>query len=391
MTGVSSGAASGMASGIGSGAGSAATPAQEQDPPPAAPRHKAVDTAIAASCGAAPGRATGGNDGARAMLAALDLGTNNCRLLVARPNGGGFRVVDAFSRIVRLGEGLTASGRLSEAAMGRTVAALRICADKMRRRGVTHARSVATEACRRADNCDEFLDRVRDETGLSIEIISTQEEAALAFNGCAPLLRGHRARALVFDIGGGSTELGWLTLAPGRSLCLEGWMSVPLGVVNLTERYGGDCFTAETYEAMVAEVAAHLRPFEAAHGIARETAAGAVQMLGTSGTVTTLAGVHLGLARYDRSVVDGCYLDFATIRSISRSLAAMDCARRAGSPCIGPERADLVVAGCAILEAICAQWPVGQLRVADRGVREGILFDLLGAARGREAGRGARP
>ncbi len=326
-------------------------------------------------------------NGARPILAALDLGTNNCRLLVARPNGGGFRVVDAFSRIVRLGEGLAASGRLSPAAMDRAVAALRICADKMRRRGVTHARSVATEACRRADNCNLFLERVQDETGIEIEIITSQEEAELAFNGCAPLLQGHVSRALVFDIGGGSTELGWLTIANGGTPRLDGWVSVPLGVVTLTERYGGDCITVETYDAMVAEVTGHLRPFEATHGIARHVGAGAVQMLGTSGTVTTLAGVHLGLSRYDRNVVDGCYLDFPTIGSISRALAGMTYAARAGSPCIGPERADLVVAGCAILEAICAAWPVGHLRVADRGVREGILFRLLAASRGSEAAR----
>jgi exopolyphosphatase/guanosine-5'-triphosphate,3'-diphosphate pyrophosphatase len=358
---------------------------------PGAAQGEAADAAQAGAPAAAVGGGEPRRNGSRPILAALDLGTNNCRLLVARPNGGGFRVVDAFSRIVRLGEGLTASGLLSEAAMDRTVAALRICADKMRRRGVTHARSVATEACRRAGNCDDFVDRVLDQTGLRIEIISTREEAALAFNGCAPLLQGHRSRALVFDIGGGSTELGWLTLATGRSPRLDGWVSVPLGVVNLTERYGGDCITVETYEAMVAEVAGHLGPFEAAHHIAREVAEGRVQMLGTSGTVTTLAGVHLGLARYDRSVVDGSYLDFATIQSISRSLASLDCAARAGSPCIGPERADLVVAGCAILEAICVQWPVGHLRVADRGVREGILFGLLAASRCREAARRARP
>jgi exopolyphosphatase/guanosine-5'-triphosphate,3'-diphosphate pyrophosphatase len=320
-------------------------------------------------------------DGARHILAALDLGTNNCRLLVARPSSGGFRIVDAFSRIVRLGEGLTASGLLSEAAMDRTIAALRICADKIRRRGVTHTRSVATEACRRAGNCEHFVERVRRETGIEIEIISTREEAELAFNGCAPLLNGHLTRALVFDIGGGSTELGWLTLRPGQMPRLDGWVSVPLGVVNLTERYGGDSITVAAYEAMVAEVAAHLRPFEAAYGIARHVAAGAVQMLGTSGTVTTLAGVHLGLPRYDRSVVDGSYLEFDAIQAISRRLAAMDCASRATSPCIGPERADLVVAGCAILEAICTAWPVGRLRVADRGVREGILFGLLAATR----------
>lgn len=346
--------------------------------------------AATATAASAPLRLGAAADAVRPVLAALDLGTNNCRLLVARPSGGGFRIIDAFSRIVRLGDGLSSSGRLSEAAMERTVAALKVCAEKMRRRGVTHARSVATDACRRAGNCSEFIDRVRRETGIEIEIISTREEAELAFNGCAPLLDSGFARAIVFDIGGGSTEIGWLALRPGRPPRLDAWTSVPYGVVNLTERHGGDCIGPERYEAMVAEIAAHLRPFEAAHGIARHVAQGTVQMLGTSGTVTTLAGVHLGLRRYDRAVVDGCYLDFAVIQAISIELAALDCARRAESPCIGPERADLVVAGCAILEAICRQWPVGRLRVADRGVREGILFALLAATRRGSAGR-ARP
>ena len=358
-----------------SGLEAPSTPAPSAEPPPAAPapqrRHQRAP-----------------QDGPRQVLAALDLGTNNCRLLVARPNGAGFRIIDAFSRIVRLGEGLAASGTLSEAAMDRTLAALQVCADKMRRRGVTHARSVATEACRRAGNCEPFVERVRAETGIELEIISCSEEAALAFNGCAPLLDQHRARAVVFDIGGGSTELGWLSVGPDGVPQLEGWVSVPLGVVTLTERYGGDAITRETYAAMVAEVAGHLHPFEAAHDIARHVGAGAVQMLGTSGTVTTLAGVHLGLRRYDRNVVDGSYLDFADIHSVTRWLAGQDCAGRAANPCIGPERADLVVAGCAILEAICSHWPVGRLRVADRGVREGILFSLVAAGRGRRpAGR----
>ncbi|MGH6961645.1 MAG: Ppx/GppA family phosphatase, partial [Dongiaceae bacterium] len=312
-------------------------------------------------------------NGGEATFAAIDLGTNNCRLLIARPNGHGFRVIDAFSRIVRLGEGLAMSGALSEDAMARAIEALKICAYKIERRAVTHARSVATEACRRAGNCAAFLARVRAETGIEIETISSAEEAVLAFKGCAPLLSVRRPRALVFDIGGGSTELGWLRLRSGRPPEIIDSLSIPFGVVNLTERYGGSCIAPEVYDAMVAEVAGRLEDFAVANGIDRRVAAGAVQMLGTSGTVTTLAGVHLGLSRYDRSVVDGCYLDFAAIQSVSRQLAAMTCEERSANPCIGPERADLVVAGCAVLEAICSLWPVGRLRVADRGVREGIL------------------
>ncbi|MBV9859839.1 MAG: Ppx/GppA family phosphatase [Alphaproteobacteria bacterium] len=314
--------------------------------------------------------------------AALDLGTNNCRLLVARPAGAGFRVVDAFSRIVRLGEGVAATGALSEAAMARTLEALRICADKISHRTLSGARYVATEACRRAANCAEFLSRVRDEIGLDLEIISTAEEARLVVTGCAPLLHPRIPYAIVFDIGGGSTEIVWLRRAsapgerPGAPEIL-GSVSLPFGVVTLTERFGGVHVSPAIYGAMVGEAEAALAPFERAHRIAAEVRAGRVQMLGSSGTVTTLAGVHMALPRYTRALVDGSLLTFEQIASVSRHLAGLDLEGRAANPCVGRERADLVLSGCAILDAICATWPVGRVRVADRGLREGILFDLM--------------
>ncbi|MBX6324146.1 MAG: Ppx/GppA family phosphatase, partial [Rhodospirillaceae bacterium] len=314
------------------------------------------------------------------VYAALDLGTTNCRLLIVRPRGPeGFRVIDAFSRIVRLGEGLSARDRLADGAMDRALEALRICAAKMRRRAVTRSRAVATEACRRAANCAGFIARVRAETGLEIEIISPAEEARLAFSGCVPLLDRSRPFALVFDIGGGSTEIGWMGLRRGRPPELLSWISVPVGVVSLTERYGGHRVDPAAYRAMVADATAHLRTFDAGGEIAAALAAGGAQVLGTSGTVTTLAGVHLGLARYDRTRVDGCFLTAEALKGVTRRLAAASYEERVANPCIGRERADVVVAGCAILEAICGLWPVGRLRVADRGVREGILFGLMAA------------
>ncbi|MEE9139238.1 MAG: Ppx/GppA phosphatase family protein [Alphaproteobacteria bacterium] len=312
--------------------------------------------------------------------AALDLGTNNCRLLVARPTRDGFRVVDSFSRIVRLGEGVSRSGLLSGAAQRRTIDALSVCVAKMRRQKASRMRSVATEACRRASNCDRFIDRVAAETGLDLEIISSAEEARLALAGCAPLLGDACDHALVFDIGGGSTELMWLNVPAAGEPWAESCMSIPCGVVTFAERYGGGRMPEETYRAIVERVAELIAPFEARHRIRERVAAGAVQMLGTSGTVTTLAAVSLGLSRYDRSAVDGTYLTFDDVADLSRRLARMEEAERAANPCIGHARADLVVAGCAILEAICRAWPVGRLRVADRGVREGILLGLIGAA-----------
>jgi exopolyphosphatase/guanosine-5'-triphosphate,3'-diphosphate pyrophosphatase len=317
------------------------------------------------------------------VYGALDLGTNNCRLLVARATESGFRVIDAFSRIVRLGEGVRASGRLSEAAMERTLDALKVCAGKIAHRGVTRARYVATEACRRAGNCDDFLERVRALTGIAIETITTEEEARLAVTGCAPLLDAKLPYAIVFDIGGGSTELVWLRLGADsqRDPEILGSISLPFGVVTFAERYGGDVISRAGYDAMVAEARAAMTEFAEFHGVTGHLAAGQVQMLGSSGTVTRLAGIHFALPRYNRSVVDGSTLVFDVIRAICDELAEMSYAERAAQPCIGSERADLVVAGCAILEAICGLWPVGRLRVADRGVREGILFDLLAAPR----------
>ena len=315
-------------------------------------------------------------NGAPPLYAALDLGTNNCRLLMALPWGSGFRVVDAFSRTTRLGEGLAVTGVLSEPAILRTLDALRFCAQRMARRGVTRSRVVATEACRRAANCAAFVERVALEAGLTMEIISAEEEARLALAGCAPLLDRDLADALVFDIGGGSTELIHVEVTPGGET-VRSFASLPLGVVTLAEEQGAALLTAAGYERTVALVAAQLAGFDADGRLAALVRQQKVQMLGTSGTVTTLAGVHLRLPRYDRAVVDGITLSFAEIAAVSHSLTRAGLDERAAHPCIGRERADLVVAGCAILDAICRLWPVGRLRVADRGVREGVLLSMM--------------
>jgi exopolyphosphatase / guanosine-5'-triphosphate,3'-diphosphate pyrophosphatase len=308
-------------------------------------------------------------------FAALDLGTNNCRLLIARPQGSGFAVVDAFSRIVRLGEGLAATGRLSDEAIERTIAALRVCADKLKRRDVALARSVATEACRRASNGPAFIARAYAETGIMLDIISAEEEARLAVLGCHALIEPGEGAALVFDIGGGSTELVLVDTAAAQPRILD-WHSAPWGVVSLTESAGGP---RGSYDAMRAAVRESFAGFAAR----LPADAGRRRLLGTSGTVTTLASVHLGLTSYDRAAVDGLLMPAAAMRSVSRRIAALDLAERARVPCIGAERADLVVAGCAILEEILDIWPAEQLGIADRGIREGILRGLMAAPRGR--------
>ena len=329
--------------------------------------------------GARPPRRGGAAGGRPGTIAALDLGTNNCRLLIARPVRAGFEVVDGFSRVVRLGQGLVETGELCEVAMSRTIEALSICAAKVRRRRVHRARYVATEAARRAANCAGFLARVEKATGIALEIISSREEVELTLIGCLPLLDPGVPHAVVFDVGGGSAEIVWLRLREDSAPEILDWMSLPVGVVTVTERHGGPDFTDAEYAATLAEIEEQLRPFEERHGIRRHLEQGRAQMLGTAGTVTTVAGVNMGLKRYNRAVVDGSYLDLSDVHSICRSLSGTTHDQRIEHPSIGPGRADLVVAGCAILEAICRTWPAGRLRVADRGVREGILLHLAAA------------
>jgi exopolyphosphatase/guanosine-5'-triphosphate,3'-diphosphate pyrophosphatase len=342
------------------------------------------------SPGGSPRRARG------PLYAALDLGTNNCRLLIARPHEQGFRVLDGFTRIVRLGEGLTRTGRLSEAAMDRTVEALRLCRNKLAVHEPARMRLVATEACRSASNGAQFIARVRSEVGLSLEIVDRRTEAELAVTGCADLIEDGADGALLFDIGGGSSELAWLDFRGGRprrqgrmASSIRSWQSLPVGVVSIAERFGGHDVTRDTFEAMVGYVASHLRHFRGREKLRQMIASHAVHLIGTSGTVTTLAGLHLGLERYERQKVDGLWMTAAEVDVTTAALLGMGFERRVAHACIGRDRADLVLPGCAILEAIRREWPTDRVRVADRGLREGILISLIDADR--TAHRNGRP
>lgn len=312
------------------------------------------------------------------LYAALDLGTNNCRMLIARRTPGGFRVVDSFSRITRLGEDITSTGLLNDDAMERTIRALKVCAKKIESRDVSFIRGVATEACRRAANAPDFIEKAKLETGINLQAISPEEEARLALSGCASLLTPTNPNALVFDIGGGSTEVMWIELGRFGDPIVVDVISLPIGVVTVAESYGsGEDIDKVSYCKIVEDVRAQLVDFDARNSISSAIESNRVQMLGTSGTVTTLGAVSLNLPRYLRSKVDGMSIQFEQVRSISQDLAEMNCEERAAHPCIGESRADLVVGGCAILEALCDLWPVGQLKIADRGIREGLLLEMM--------------
>jgi len=329
-----------------------------------------------AAVGLAPEPAVAAQPPGTGVYAALDLGTNNCRLLIACPTSDGFRVVDSFSRIIRLGEGVSATGCISEAAIERAVVALSICRDKINLRKAKRLRLIATEACRAASNAEGFRSRVAAETGIELEVINRETEAALAVLGCSPLVDPRGRGAILFDIGGGSTELVRIERDPtgeNPEPRIKAWMSIPLGVVTLAEQFGGRDVTPEIYAAMEREVANHVAPFAEAHGGDLTD----MHLLGTSGTVTTLAGIHLNLARYDRRRIDSIWMNDTDITATISKLLGMSYEERANNSCISFERADLVLAGCAILDAIRRAFPLPRLRVADRGLREGMLVEMM--------------
>ncbi len=331
------------------------------------------------------------------LYGALDLGTNNCRLLVATPVKNGFRVIDSYSQIVRLGEGLSLSGVLSEAAMDRALEALKVCAAKLKRHRVRRIRNVATQACRTADNGAAFLERVQQETGLRLQTITSEQEARLAVRGCVDLLDTQCDAALVVDIGGGSTELSWIDCRPemngGKEKHqIKASISLPMGVVNMAERFPEEDERGAWFANMRSYARDLITAYDGAHEFEPLFAKGNVHFIGTSGAVTSLGGVHLNLPRYIRSKVDGIWLSRRDTDNAIARLLAQSLDERAQEPCIGKERADLVLAGCAILAAIQDVWPAPRIRVADRGLREGLLLGMMGSdqRRARRKAQGSR-
>lgn len=328
------------------------------------------------------------------IIAAIDLGTNSCRLLVAKVDGQTFRIIDSFSRVVRLGENVHTTNRLSEEAIERTMVALRICKEKIVQNRVVSLRAVTTEACRRAVNRDELISRARTEIGLHVEIITPEEEARLALSGCAGVLNTRIPNAIAFDIGGGSTEVMWLSIKEPRRLHRRRFpiievidcISLPCGVVTLSDKYENQSYDEAVYKEIREFVSSKLAEFSKRNGIDSFANSQRVQMVGTSGTVTTLAAITLGLEKYDRKLIDGVFLEAADAHRISQEIFAMDHEQRSQHPCIGKGRTDMVVMGTAILEGIFDTWPIPRLRVADRGVREGILMELIRGTNTRRGG-----
>lgn len=317
--------------------------------------------------------------GALKPYAAIDLGTNSCRMLIAVPDEAGFHVIDGFSRVVRLGDRVSETGHFQRSAIERTLKALSHCAERLQARNVNVVRAVATEACRQASDAMGFLRRVRSETGLDLEIIPPAEEAALTVAGCGDLLRSGYANALVFDIGGGSTEIIWVETPLGQPARLLDMISLPFGVVSLRDEFGSESLPDDVFQGLLNRIDESLQTFDLKNGISEAIAMNAVRMVGTSGTVTTLGAMYLELPRYKRNRVDGLEIRFDSIRQISARLAGMSCEERIAHPCLGLGRGDLMLMGLAVLRAVCERWPVNKLVVADRGIREGILAELMAA------------
>ena len=311
------------------------------------------------------------------LFAAVDLGTNNCRLLVAKSMGSKIRIIDAYSRIVRLGEGLSQNGMLSQKAMKRTLQALQVCENKIKQREVGRVRYVATAVCRKAQNCNEFVSLVNERIGINLEVITAEEEAVLALLGCAPIIDPLKKYALVFDIGGGSIEVVWAALNGSAYPDIKAWISLPIGVVTLSEEFGGYEHTSKSFVELKNFVINKLISFEEDNNISHEFNQNTAQMIGTSGTMSTLAAVHLNLSRYNRSVIDGRSISSSELLITSNKIKAMKKDTLIAHPCILKGRADLVVPGCSVLEAILTIWPASNVSIADRGIREGMLRKMM--------------
>ena len=319
---------------------------------------------------------------AKENYAAIDLGTNSCRLVIAAPTTTSFRVVETYSKVVRLGEGIIQNNELSQAAMKRTVQALKVCRGVIDEYApIVSSRFVATAACRRAKNVTQFVEMVKKDARIDLEVISPKEEARLSVVGCLPLLNRNIKRALVFDIGGGSTQISLARVTENGKTFVEGFVSLPYGVVTISEAFAGHEMNTLEYSTVLERTENILAEFEEKYQIREAIQNQEIQVIGTSGTVTVIGAVHLKLPRYNRSAVDGVAISAPDIQNTINRIKTMGPEGRYKHPCIGQSKSDLTLAGCAIIEALTTFWPISEITVADRGIREGILLDLMRAHR----------
>jgi len=307
-------------------------------------------------------------------LAAIDLGTNTVRLLVTEADRtAAWRVIDQDQRVTRLGEGLRTSGTLGDQAMARTTTAVVEYVERAARAGATDVLVCATSAVRDADNGAAFVQMLERRTGRPVRVVSGDEEARLTLRGVLYGLPPIAGPLIVFDIGGGSTEF---ILAEGGALSLA--VSLRLGVVSLAERFPFPATVdRDRYAELTNEVRAHL-----ATGLPPAVRQRRADLLvGTAGTVTTLAALDLGLRAYDSRRVQGHRLSRRAIEALGERLGALSMAERAALPCLEPGRADLIIPGLAIVEATLECVGVETLIVSDYGFREGIIVEALGARR----------
>lgn len=301
-------------------------------------------------------------------VAAIDCGTNTIKLLVGRPTDAGMEELVREMRMVRLGQGVDATGELHPDALARTFAAIDEYAELIRAQDARRVRFVATSATRDAGNAAVFTAGVRARLGVEPEVVSGTEEAALAFDGCVRNLRERPAvPVVVVDVGGGSTELIWgprLDAAPAAAYSMQ------IGSVRLHERH------LHSDPPTAAEVAACVRDIDAALDGCPVDPAGAATVVGVAGTVTQLAAGVLGLAAYDRTVIDQARLPVAALHGLVERLVAMRVEERLALPWMHPGRADVIAAGGLVLSRVLRRTDVDHLVVSESDILDGIAWSI---------------
>jgi exopolyphosphatase/guanosine-5'-triphosphate,3'-diphosphate pyrophosphatase len=320
------------------------------------------------------------------------------------------KVIDSFAKIISLGEGIKQTGVLSEEAIERTIVALRACKKKLDSHRIYKMRAVATEACRQASNTKSLIERVNSEIGVDLEVISPQEEARLVLKGCSGVISDEKNYGILMDIGGGSTEVVWLKINKGMTrptISVIDSISLPFGVVTISDTYTHSKNNQEIYTVLRKNILSTIDTFMKKNNIRTNFSKGDVQVITSSGTTTTLGSLTLGLSTYDRSSVDGKDFSSKKIVEVGEELLSRYLSSTPTTVKLGKEknfitnkffdhvldksseefkifaynRMGLLAAGVVIINSILESIGDCLVRIADRGVREGILYDLMDSLR----------